>query len=410
MRRTAWSAICVWVLLGTAARARGNGKMYPLARLPVAPKIPTQRALVVWRDGVETLVVESAAETASPEVGWVLPLPSEPTTLEVADAGMLTSMTACQRPEIVGPRPWIWQVPCLLCLLVLPATLATISIPDAVQRRKTRTRVFVLCLCLCTLLAFAWFMPTLGHSPVDMLPDDSGVPGVSISSTQRVGEYDATVLRADDPGALDTWLTTNGLTGLDATDRPVVADYIARKWCFVVSRFRKDAATVTPHPIRATFPAQRPVYPMKLTGTAGSETRVELFVIAASIATPAWLPTIEYRNVYRRHLSSQEVDLALCIEELMKQGKLTAPLAPAKLRALPNLLREIGCDDLATNPFTDEDIRFERSPGNFSVRRIGDCPEMWACFYDHDGRELRYPFELSSPSSAPSSRPQHVQR
>ena len=186
MRRTAWSAICVWVLLGTAARARGNGKMYPLARLPVAPKIPTQRALVVWRDGVETLVVESAAETASPEVGWVLPLPSEPTTLEVADAGMLTSMTACQRPEIVGPRPWIWQVPCLLCLLVLPATLATISIPDAVQRRKTRTRVFVLCLCLCTLLAFAWFMPTLGHSPVDMLPDDSGVPGVSISSTQRV--------------------------------------------------------------------------------------------------------------------------------------------------------------------------------------------------------------------------------
>jgi len=113
----------------------------------------------------------------------------------------------------------------------------------------------------------------------------TSMAGVEVASTHRLGDYDAAVLRAEGSDALHDWLTAAGLKGLDAADRAVVDDYIAREWCFVVARLRKDIATATPHPIAATFPAPQPIYPMKLTGLAGSTTRVALFVVAESQAS-----------------------------------------------------------------------------------------------------------------------------
>jgi hypothetical protein len=39
------------------------------------------------------------------------------------------------------------------------------------------------------------------------------------------------------------------------------------------------------------------------------------------------------------------------------------------------------------NPFTGEEVRFERSPGDFSLRTVGD--DVFLCIYDAECREYR---------------------
>ena len=53
--------------------------------------------------------------------------------------------------------------------------------------------------------------------------------------------------------------------------------------------------------------------------------------------------------------------------------------------------------DTIDNPFTGEKMKFERSPGNFSVRRIEGV--TYICLYDDSARELRIP--LAGPAAPP---------
>jgi hypothetical protein len=109
----------------------------------------------------------------------------------------------------------------------------------------------------------------------------SSLPEVSVLQSQRLGNYDVTVLRPRDAQALSSWLTAASLAPLTRPATTAVDNYIARKWCFLVARLDHDGdEPATPHPIVATFPAAAPVYPMKLTGVSGSATRVELFGVA----------------------------------------------------------------------------------------------------------------------------------
>ncbi|KKL63370.1 hypothetical protein LCGC14_2175770 [marine sediment metagenome] len=222
---------------------------------PDVPNIPAQRAMIVFRDGVETLIVESTIQTPSQEIGWVLPLPAEPTKLDVADPGLLTSMAYAQGPRITARAQGYWQAPVVASLFVIPIAISIAFVTDPRRRRGLIWRS----------VAIVWFLMllhTLLLSSVGGVGTQA-ISGVQISATQRLGSYRATVLRADSSDALDRWLTAEGLRGLDAADRKAADDYIARKWCFVVARLRKDAAEATPHPIMATFPVAAPVYPMK---------------------------------------------------------------------------------------------------------------------------------------------------
>jgi len=513
----------VAAILCAVGQAAGNGKAFPAVAYPDIPRIPAQRAIVSWRDGVETLVVESTVDSPSPDIGWVLPLPTEPTELGLADAGTLISMSMSQGPEVLASAEIAWGI--ALCVLVLLATWAvTIPFP-----KLTIPMVIVF------VVLFIWFMVqgtsaalTFGEAG----SDTAFVEGVSVSSTQRLGSYDATILRADAPEVLDRWLTGNGLRGLDSDDRRVIADYIARKWCFMVAVLRKDDKLGTPHPIRATFPIDKPVFPMKLTGLAGSKTRVELFVISDRQATTDGFvcttaaryrrrkphrflrPPVEglpfYEAVDKRlivgnpdigelmwdgcvvtalsaDLSPAEMDhdvefefgylepchgsvfstaarndivlavllwtpvavliilgivthghrkpglKSLCamivvtimgllgalityvaipaipaiidsdpdfpnswdrleritatIVSLASERKIRLPVNQAELERLPEILREVGAPGLARNPLTGEDMRSERSPGNYCVREEGT--QRFFCFYDYNGREYR---------------------
>ena len=252
--------------------ASADGVYMPAQAFPAMPEIPVQRELIVYHDGQETLVVESAMKTESPEVGWILPLPAEPRSLEVADGGMLTTLTVCLGPKVIHDlHEDTWPVVLLLILLV-PAALLSVF------RKGGLDPDGVFWLVLWCLLALM-FMGALGGAG----QDEPATAGAVASSTQRVGSYDVSILRAKDGDSLSRWLTDNGLRPLDAEAGRIVGDYIADGWCFAVARLRREGGAV-PHPIMATFPTAKPVYPMRLTALAGSKTHVELYVIADAMA------------------------------------------------------------------------------------------------------------------------------
>lgn len=123
---------------------------------------------------------------------------------------------------------------------------------------------------------------------------------------QIVGNYDVVVLEPGQAGDLARWLEDNGFASLPASAMPAVESYIEEKWCFVAARLNVDGAgSVAPHPLAVTFPTAVPLYPMRLTAAAGSDTQVDLFVIAATAwghpACQTWL-----RHPFRKYDSRNE--------------------------------------------------------------------------------------------------------
>jgi hypothetical protein len=67
--------------------------------------------------------------------------------------------------------------------------------------------------------------------------------------------------------------------------------------------------------------------------------------------------------------------------ELIAAGQLHRDLSADQLDRMARMLAG------RTNPYTGEPMRLQRSPGNCSIRRVGD--RAYLCFYDADAREYR---------------------
>jgi hypothetical protein len=280
--KNALGLVILVAVLSSAAMA--DGCYIPARAYPVNPSIPTQRALITFRNGVETLVVESTYQSDSPDVGWILPLPAEPTKLEQADGGLLRSISMSLRPEITHDLSEVVKGLTIAAGCLVPFVLVVLLVKDAGRRDAT---VRTLAKCVITLVIFGALLASITLSSMAGI-SSHGVVGITEVSSQRVGNYEATVLKAADGGAVSAWLEANSLRGLDAQAKVIVDDYAARKWCFVVARLsRPGSGVATPHPIAATFPSASIVYPMKLTAIAGSVTHVELFVACEKEAAAA---------------------------------------------------------------------------------------------------------------------------
>jgi len=276
--RAAGKAICVQItLLSWATCAYSDGCYFPQQAYPLLPTIPVQQAIIVHRHGEETLIVESAFLSPSPDIAWVLPLPSEPTKIQLGEAGMLTSACMAMRPDITHDLHNLWLSPLLLWLAIIPFAWVAIAIPDRKHRRSRYGDIAVIEVLL--FLFPSVFLQTLNTA--GLAPDLPATSGVSLSSAQRLGDYDVSVLHANHAKALSQWLTDQSLRPLDAAAQSVVADYIARGWCFLVTRLHHGSADLAvPRPLIATFLATEPVFPMKLTALANTTTHVELCIVA----------------------------------------------------------------------------------------------------------------------------------
>jgi hypothetical protein len=173
---------------------------------------PEQKALVCFRDGTEDLIISPSFEGDARDFAWVVPVPARP-KVEIVRGALFHELM-----RLVAPAP-----------------------PAATLRGKGR----------------------------ELAAPQSA--GVTVIEEKRVGAYKVAVLEATDGQALVNWLNTNGYHMPEKALGPV-KQYVKERWTFVASKIQSPKAGAglrsgTLAPLRLTFKARQPVYPMRLSAT-----------------------------------------------------------------------------------------------------------------------------------------------
>ncbi len=114
--------------------------------------------------------------------------------------------------------------------------------------------------------------------------------GVNIIFEEVVGAYNATVLQANNPGALTVWLQENGYQ-YELADSSVLAEYVQDNWFFVAMQLdpsqvpqfvdRWWSATTSPAKISFTYDQAELRYPLKATSiSTGEKAEVLIYTIS----------------------------------------------------------------------------------------------------------------------------------
>lgn len=275
------------IICSISAHLMADGKMFWKETVP--PTIPYQRALILHRDGVQTLFLQSKYEI--PEqvkvaaLGWVVPVPAVPevASLPAENARQIFwRLSFRSRPSImsIGGILFSLSILGLAGLLLMALVLCVFSkyIPiHWTQRNRKRVLLYAVAFLIIVGILSA-IMPALSKS---------GISGVDVISEHRIGIYDVRVIQSDDAGELIAWLNVNNFQ-FDDADQSVFDDYINKGWCFVVAYINPSAdqeqyeivSEGLAAPLILRFPIETPVYPLALTGTGGHDTQVLIYIMS----------------------------------------------------------------------------------------------------------------------------------
>jgi HEAT repeat protein len=295
------------IFVGLSGIAGADGKFIQIAHVPKAPKIPHQRAIVKFQDGMETLIIESTLNGAGDRFGWIIPVPTTPIRIEQTTSGLLGTFQQQFRAEVVNEDQFeFWLTLALLIYVGIVMGLEKI--------RKGLGRTFIIVSVLFIIMAIV-ALPNFivyrggsygkSHATVDVI------------QSQRVGVYDTAVIEAESAEDIDNWLIENEFDTLSGKALPVVEAYIREGWQFFVAKLNREDQTgaATPHPILLQFPVEKPVYPMRLTAMAANRLYLELYVVADGEAVPVNTNLQkEYCNTFKARSFLVEVDLNKEIE------------------------------------------------------------------------------------------------
>lgn len=261
------------LLLASTLAAFADGCYIPHKTYLQTPTIPAQTAIISFRDGQETLVVQSLLQAEGQEFGWIIPVPAPPTEMRVGTPGMIKTLQVQLQPRIISD-PWFSGLGFLimLCAWITFWGLRTIYDP---QGKIVSFTDLILSIFIIVILA-GFSLPALGTAGSSVVT----IRGITLSNSQTIGHYDVATLKADSAQALNNWLQANQLRTLDAAAQRIVNSYIREGWCFVTARLHRDGNQLAaPHPLVLTFPTKEPIYPMRLTALTGQPVHVELFLI-----------------------------------------------------------------------------------------------------------------------------------
>ena len=351
---------CLVLWPGSTTGLRADGIILPPVAAPEVT-MPDQRALLIWRDGLETLVIESRFTGKGRDFAWIVPLPSKP-EIKPATAGTLPTAAAVFRPRIKTPgtlflflfalfilhpllivlftepakvrlmlhRTWAIILGCItiffgwgsyearsnigVSLLLFALAVLTTLVTWELWQGKNGTASVLLGLFLVALLG-AMLVPAFQKVRGGPSGPDAG--GLTIER-QLIGDYEVFTITGGDPKPINDWLGKNGFD-LPPQARPVIEEHAKAGGCFVAARLHRaesTAAVQAPAPLAFTFRTTRPVYPMKLTG-AGTHgpLDVELYVFGNAVAKVKALPLKACGRVVfadeapppaYRHIKSQE--------------------------------------------------------------------------------------------------------
>ncbi len=285
-----------------------DGKFFGRMAVVETPGIRAQRGVVAYRDGVETLIVQSDLVGEGDAFGWILPLPAPPTAIEPCPAYLFEGMAQALSPRIGQVRT---DVAIVLVVFLFLAVLIAADHVYAKQHGKRlvpRTVRFIYPVIL--LMGAMVFLPSLGTAGAKR-------GGVDVVQRTQAGVYDVAVLRGESSAVVGDWLNSNGFA-CPPEVLPVIDEYLADGWCLAAAKVAvgldephagegSAQATIDPrgvmaasgeervvhHPLRFTFPVQEPVYPMRLTGVNAKPLDLDLYVIGEKSASVsglrAWL-------------------------------------------------------------------------------------------------------------------------
>lgn len=277
------------IIASPAIAAKGDGKFFVREKVPAG--IPYQRAILLFGQGQETLILQSkydlAQSAGAHSLGWVVPVPTVPelAAIDANEAATLFRGLSLQtRPHVTRISVGIWFVTMVVLVMVLVLLLRLLRDarlhPDAPSRTKKARQIRIaLFVSVTTLLLGGIWMPPLSSV--------RGTNDVEVVKAGQVGIYDAKVVRGQNAEAITDWLVGNGFSFNDG-DRQVFKDYVDRGWCFVTARVHRDPETDEKKivseglvaPLILKFNTGQPIYPLALTATTGTETEVLIYTVS----------------------------------------------------------------------------------------------------------------------------------
>ncbi len=208
--------------------------------------VVNERALISWDGSREDILMSFGVTGSSGRAAWVMPVPSA-AQVSLGDSAVFGELARVTAPRIEYRDSW-WPT-------------------------------------------FDWL-----NDGTSATLDTAGTrPGsrVDVLSTQRIGPFDVTRLRGEDPAALAGWLAAKGFPhpeGLDANLAPYVADGWEIVAIQLVAAGHGAALSGTLQPLRLSFAADEVVYPMRLSRSATTPQDVDLYVLAEHRMDPSRLP------------------------------------------------------------------------------------------------------------------------
>jgi hypothetical protein len=126
------------------------------------------------------------------------------------------------------------------------------------------------------------WLPRLGDGGPVMSGAARGAPdGVGVLARQRLGPFEVTTLSAGDSRALAAWLTAHGYH-LPGRLAEALKPYVAEHWTYTAIKLAPQQGRLTGQldPLRVSFAAKTPVYPIRLSRLAQNAQSVHLYVLA----------------------------------------------------------------------------------------------------------------------------------
>lgn len=283
MRRILCLVLLVVAGVLVPGTSRADGKVFSSVNVAEPVRIPDQRAILSWSEGIERLVIETRFAGRGSNFAWVVPLPARP-VVEPVSPGLFTTLVEVMQPTVIH-TPTLFWLPGMIVTAILAAGLS-----GRVRWRELALVATIL------LLAGGMLLPSLSSSK------GGGTRGggwVEILDHQNAGVFESTTITGRDPAAVRQWLTQHGYQ-MPPEVEPVLRDYLAEGWVFVASKVHRPLETQDPgtlHPLQFTFPTKNPVYPLRLTGVGNGALEVDLFVFGDERAHADHFDVIESRSI-----------------------------------------------------------------------------------------------------------------
>ena len=192
---------------------------------------PSQKAIILYENNREDLILAVKYEGNADEFAWVIPVPNYP-DIDVSD------------PEL------FWELSDLTLV-------------------HLRVR---------------------GGGGFGCIAHFAAVPPVEVLERTVVGPYDVAILSAQDPTALVDWLNSNGYSFPEEGEK-ILDDYITKEWYFVATRINTGEeatglAAGTIEPLKLSFESDEIIYPLGITSLSSKASEVLLYVFADQKVVP----------------------------------------------------------------------------------------------------------------------------